>query len=76
MRPLERVDSQSAERGGYQTGRAKLNSDAIAQDRASGSALSLELRGRHRRRIKCEACADWDCPATAGSDLERLVSHQ
>ncbi len=38
--------------------------------------LTLELRGRHRRRIKCEACADWDCPATAGSDLERLVSHQ
>lgn len=38
--------------------------------------ITLELRGRHRRRIKCEACADWDCPATAGSDLERLVSHQ
>ncbi len=38
--------------------------------------LTFEQRGRHRRRIKCEACADWDCPATNGSDLARFVSAQ
>ena len=38
---LERVDSQSAKRGGFQAGRAKLNSDAITQDCASSSALSV-----------------------------------
>ena len=42
---LERVDSQSAKRGGFQAGRAKLNSDAITQDCASSSALSFELTG-------------------------------
>ena len=42
---LERVDSQSAKRGGFQAGRAKLNSDAITQDCASSSALSSELTG-------------------------------
>ena len=42
---LERVDSQSVKRGGFQAGRAKLNSDAITQDCASSSALSSKLTG-------------------------------